>query len=120
MVNDQVELVLLDLDDSEAALDLDPTGSIRIVAGHNPNFSRGRTNADLLIAGHVQGGQVRLPLIGPLMTNSDVPRDWMVGKTELDGGVLYVSRGIGMLRGPAPRIRILTRPELTVIDLVSR
>ena len=79
----------------------------------------GKIDADLLVTGHTHGGQVRLPLIGPLMTLSRIPRAWAAGLTELPGGgKLLVSRGLGMERGYAPRIRFLCRPELMVIDLV--
>ena len=89
------------------------------VLGHAPNFALGKVDADLLVTGHTHGGQVRLPWIGPLMTLSQVPRAWAAGLTELSGGrKLLVSRGAGMERSYAPRIRFLCRPELTVIDLV--
>jgi uncharacterized protein len=90
-----------------------------LVLGHLPNFALGKIEADLLVTGHTHGGQVRLPLIGPLLTLSRVPRAWAAGLTELPGGgKLLVSRGLGMERGHAPRIRFLCRPELMVIDLV--
>jgi hypothetical protein len=92
-----------------------------VVLGHSPNFALGRVEADLLLAGHTHGGQVRLPFLGPLITLSRVPRSWAAGKTELPGGrTLYVSRGLGMERGSAPRIRFNCRPELVVIDVVPR
>ncbi len=79
----------------------------------------GPVEADLLIAGHTHGGQVRLPLIGPLLNLSRVPRGWIAGATTLaPGRTLIVSRGIGMERANAPRLRFLCRPELVVIDLV--
>jgi len=90
-----------------------------VVFGHYPNFARGDIQADLLIAGHTHGGQVRLPLIGPLMTLSHVPRSWAAGVTDLGGGRrLVVSRGIGMERLHAPRLRFLCRPEIVIIDLL--
>lgn len=90
-----------------------------IVLGHIPNFAMGDVDADLLLAGHTHGGQVRLPLVGALMTNCRVPRSWAAGSTLVpSGGRLIVSRGIGMERGHAPQIRFLCRPELLVIDLI--
>lgn len=91
----------------------------QIVLGHSPDFVLGNVSADLLVAGHCHGGQVRLPGIGPLITHSRVPRSWSAGVTKLDGGrTLIVSRGIGMERGAAPPLRFLCRPELVFIDLV--
>jgi predicted MPP superfamily phosphohydrolase len=91
---------------------------LHLVLGHSPNFSLGKVEADLLIAGHTHGGQVRLPGIGPLITLSQVPRSWASGATEIaPGKLLVVSRGIGMERGTAPRLRFLCRPELVFIDI---
>lgn len=101
-----------------------PSPRFLVAFGHAPDFALGDPPADLMLAGHVHGGQVRLPFIGPLFTLSAVPRAWAVGRTDFDGGAqaggrtLIVSRGLGMERGQAPRIRFLCRPELVVVDLV--
>ena len=93
--------------------------TFHIVMGHSPNFSLGTQEGDLLIAGHTHGGQVQLPLIGPLMTLSRVPRRWASGVTPLgDGRTLVVSRGVGMERGAAPQLRFLCRPQIVVIEIV--
>lgn len=90
-----------------------------VVLGHAPDFALGAVEADLLVAGHTHGGQVRLPGFGPPLTLSAVPRDWAAGRTELpSGATLVVSRGVGLERGYAPRVRFLCRPEIVVIDLV--
>jgi len=90
-----------------------------IVLGHNPNFSLGQVNADMLIAGHTHGGQVQIPFFGPIMTLSEVPRSWTSGVTAIEPGkTLIVSRGIGMERSYTPQMRFLCRPELIILDLV--
>ncbi len=90
-----------------------------VVLGHAPDFALGAIEADLLVAGHTHGGQVRLPRVGPLWSNSRVPCAWAAGLTRLpSGGSLFVSRGIGMERGPAPRMRFLCRPEIAILDLL--
>lgn len=90
-----------------------------IMLGHSPDFALAKQNADLLIAGHTHGGQVRLPMVGPLATNTRLPRAWAAGLNRLPAGSwLLVSRGVGLERGDAPRLRFLCRPELVVIDLV--
>lgn len=90
-----------------------------VVLGHFPNFALGQVDADLLVAGHTHGGQIRLPILGPLLTHSAIPHSWAAGATRLsNGGFLVVSRGIGMERENAPRFRFFCRPELAVIDLV--
>ena len=66
---------------------------------------------------------MRLPGIGPLITFSEVPRSWACGMTEIgpagEAGrrTLVVSRGIGLERGDAPRLRFLCRPELVILDV---
>ena len=109
----------LSLSDSyNARLSIGGWDQFHIVLGHSPNFALGRIEADLLVAGHTHGGQVRLPLVGPLLTLSRVPRSWAAGVTALSPDTtLIVSRGIGMERGSAPRLRFLCRPELVIIDL---
>ncbi len=95
-----------------------PEAPFHIALGHSPNFALGDVQADLLVAGHTHGGQVRIPFYGPLLTFSAIPREWTSGLTSLGSGrSLVVSRGIGMERGRAPRLRFLCNPELVVIDV---
>lgn len=91
----------------------------QIVFGHAPDFALQNINAELQVAGHTHGGQVRLPFLGPLVTYSQVPRAWAAGVTDLGvGRTLVVSRGVGMERGAAPRLRFLCRPEIVIIRLL--
>jgi predicted MPP superfamily phosphohydrolase len=106
-------------DSSNTTLALYAQDKFHIVLGHSPNFSLGQVSADLLIAGHTHGGQVQIPFIGPMLTLSQVPRSWASGVVTIaPGKVLVVSRGVGMERGNAPRIRFRCRPELVILDLV--
>ena len=90
-----------------------------VVVGHAPDYALGEIEADLMVAGHTHGGQVQLPGFGPLLTLSQVPRAWASGATQLARDrLLYVSRGVGMERGTAPRLRFLCRPQLVIFDIV--
>lgn len=115
-------LVLTGLSMADAfgiSVTLPPEEAFHIVMGHSPNFSLAPVHGDLLIAGHTHGGQVQLPVIGPLLTLSVVPRRWASGITQIDAETtLIVSRGIGLERADAPRLRFLCRPELVVVDLL--
>jgi uncharacterized protein len=120
---DPLRLTCLSLDDSaDTAAEVLAADRQRfhLVLGHIPNFALGHIEADLLVAGHTHGGQVRLPGIGPVITYSEIPRRWAAGLSELPSGAkLLVSRGIGMERQRnAPRLRLLCRPELVFIELV--
>ena len=119
----EFDLWALDLEDSFDPnwRDLPSQERLVVVFGHGPDFALNHHPADLSLAGHTHGGQVRLPWIGPLITFSEVPRGWASGLTEIKRKKwLYVSRGIGMERGNAPRLRFLCHPELAVIDLVPQ
>jgi predicted MPP superfamily phosphohydrolase len=115
-----VTLTGLTLSDSfNTRIAIPPGDGFHIVLGHSPNYSLGDAQADLLLAGHTHGGQVQLPFIGPLFTLSSVPRMWASGVTEISPGkTLVVSRGVGLERLDAPRMRFLCRPEIIVINLV--
>lgn len=117
----EVELIGLPLWASRSnEIKLPPRTGYRIAFGHAPDFSLTDIDADLLLAGHTHGGQVRMPFFGPLVTLSAVPRDWADGDLIPlpDGRHLIVSKGIGMERGGAPPLRFNCRPEIVVVDLV--
>ncbi|MGD1847145.1 MAG: metallophosphoesterase, partial [Salibacteraceae bacterium] len=104
-------------------LERQPKGSLTVVAGHAPDYAITAADlpADLLLAGHTHGGQVRLPFIGPLLTLSKVPKDWARGYTQLANTHLHVSAGIGAEHEPwLPAIRFNCPPEITLIHLVPK
>lgn len=109
----------LSMEDSfDKTLSVPKQDKFQILLGHCPNFCLGENKADLLIAGHTHGGQVRIPLLGPLLTFSAIPRSWTAGKTRIaPGKTLIVSRGLGMERHTAPRLRFLCRPELVIVNV---
>ncbi|MDY0020555.1 MAG: metallophosphoesterase, partial [Anaerolineae bacterium] len=106
-------------DSATVTLAVEAEEKYHIVLGHLPNFSLGQVDADLLIAGHTHGGQVQIPFLGPIKSLSAVPRSWASGVTYIEPEkVLVVSRGVGLERMYAPRLRFLCRPELVILDLV--
>ncbi len=96
---------------------------IRILLTHAPDAALllpRDSRVDLVVAGHTHGGQIQLPLVGPLVTFSRVPRDVAGGGLHvLDGTQVYVSRGVGCERGQAPQIRFLCPPEVSLLTLAS-
>ena len=96
-------------------------GDIRILVAHRPDVVyrlAPRTRVDVVAAGHTHGGQLQLPFVGPPMIASRVPRDVGAGGLhELGGRRIYVSRGVGVERGQAPKLRLGAPPEVAVITL---
>jgi hypothetical protein len=72
---------------------------------------------DLYLCGHTHGGQLRLPLVGALITSSDFGKRYEMGRYEQGGTTLYVSRGLGMEGYGAPRARFLSPPEVILWTL---
>jgi uncharacterized protein len=72
---------------------------------------------DVILAGHTHGGQVRLPLLGALVTNGTVPTKLCRGLSRIGRSYLHVSPGMGTSRY-AP-FRFLCRPEATILELVT-
>ncbi|HEY9071640.1 MAG TPA: metallophosphoesterase [Candidatus Ozemobacteraceae bacterium] len=113
-------VTLLESEESfNTKLKIPPVEGYHIVLGHSPDYALGQVSADLMLGGHTHGGQVRLPWLGPLVTSSKLPRHACDGESRFpDGRRLFVSRGAGLERKQAPRIRFLCPPEIVVIDLV--
>jgi len=98
---------------------------LSLVVGHRPGFMwpalRGEDGGPgLFIAGHTHGGQIVIPGFGPPLTLSSVPRHIAAGglhRTDEEQWVI-VSRGVGMERLDAPRVRLFCPPEIVVLDIV--
>lgn len=90
----------------------------RILLSHTPdNITWARKNGfDLMLAGHTHGGQIRLPVLGPVYSPSAFDVRFASGVFWLDPTLLYVSRG---LSGREP-IRYQCPPELNKLVLHRR
>lgn len=73
---------------------------------------------DLMVFGHTHGGQVRMPFVGALVTNSHVPRRMASGLVRLGDAYAHISPGLGTSKY-AP-FRFLCRPEATLLELRRR
>lgn len=94
-----------------------PSDVFRLCLSHTPdNLPWAAANGiDLMLSGHVHGGQVRVPVLGPLFMPSRFSRRYDGGAFRHGNTLLYVSRG---LSGREP-LRWNCRPEVTRITLVS-
>jgi predicted MPP superfamily phosphohydrolase len=95
-----------------------PAEGCAILLAHEPDFaddSAATGRFDLQISGHSHGGQVRLPLVGPLA----LPRfghKYPSGLYRVGKMYQYTNRGVGMT---PPYVRLNCRPEITVFTLES-
>jgi hypothetical protein len=105
-------------DDLGAVLSALPQDGGAILLAHEPDFadiSAATGRFDLQISGHSHGGQVSLPVIGPLVL-PHLGRKYPSGLYKVGDMYQYTNRGVGMTM---PTIRFNCRPEITVFTLES-
>lgn len=93
----------------------------RLGVVHSPDAAPAlaRLGYDLIVCGHTHGGQLRVPGIGALVTNTrNLPRRMARGLHRLDGAWLHVSAGMGT--SAYTPVRFACRPEACVLELVPR
>ena len=73
---------------------------------------------ELILAGHTHGGQLRVPGVGALVTNCDLPRGQARGVSRWGGSWLNVSAGLGT--SPFAPVRFACPPEASLLTLVAR
>jgi predicted MPP superfamily phosphohydrolase len=73
-----------------------PAGPLRIVLAHSPDQIAWAQSADvdLMLAGHTHGGQIRLPLLGPIFAPSRWGVHYASGLFYAAPTTLHVSRGV--------------------------
>jgi predicted MPP superfamily phosphohydrolase len=104
--------------DIDATLPPKPDAPV-ILLVHEPDFAddiaaHPRANeVDLILSGHTHGGQVRLPLFGPIALPPNGKR-YPEGHFQVGPSQLYVNRGIGTVGVP---FRLNCPPEITLSTL---
>ncbi len=99
-----------------------PAADLRLGLTHSPEPRvLDRFAADgyqLVLAGHTHGGQLCLPFVGALVTNSGLDRSRAKGASRWGAHMmLHVSAGIGT--SPFAPLRFACRPEATLLTLVA-
>jgi uncharacterized protein len=110
------ELPAVDRDDT--LRDEPGGGPFSVLLSHSPDelpWARAR-QFDLMLAGHTHGGQIRLPIVGPVICPSRYGVRYASGLFEAPPTLLHVSRG---LSGVHP-LRFRCPPELTLLELRRR
>ncbi len=89
--------------------------SSKVLLAHSPQvIGEAKGKVDLILAGHTHGGQVVLPLVGPLFI--PLPpryRKYVSGLYRSGNTSLYVTRGLGTVFLP---VRLNCPPEVTIIE----
>ena len=90
----------------------------RILLAHSPDqFKWAQANDfDLMLAGHLHGGQVRLPLLGAITSPSIHGVRYAAGLFTAGNTVMHVSRGVGSLTP----LRFSCPPEIAMLVLRSQ
>lgn len=87
----------------------------RLLLSHTPDnigWAR-RHGMDLMLSGHVHGGQIRFPILGSLLVPSRFGRRYDCGTFAEGPTFLHVSRGLGGEHA----VRYGCRPEVTLLRL---
>jgi predicted MPP superfamily phosphohydrolase len=120
-------LAIVGVDDPHLDLDRYPEpdplwGSdavVRLGVSHAPYLrvidAMAADHADLVLAGHTHGGQLRVPGFGAIVTNCDLPRAQAAGLSRHGAAWLHVSAGLGT--SPYTPVRFACRPEATLLTL---
>lgn len=95
------------------------SSDFKILLSHSPDILYSpeikKKKFDLILAGHTHGGQIRLPIIGPLATSTKhAKKDESFGLFKMENTFVNVSSGIGLSVFP---IRINCPPEIVKITL---
>ena len=93
----------------------DPAAMLKILLSHTPDqFTWAKKfDFDLMLAGHTHGGQIQLPIIGPIVAPSRYGIKYASGTFMIDNMLMHVSRGIS----GDECIRINCRPEVGFFTL---
>jgi predicted MPP superfamily phosphohydrolase len=96
-----------------------PSDAFTLLLYHSPDLIAEAVarDIDLYLGGHTHGGQIRLPIYGAIITNSQYGKRYESGLFEEGDTTMYINRGIGFEGGSMPRARFLCRPEIAVFDL---
>ncbi len=83
---------------------LEAKGDAKILLAHQPDhfYLAKKLKANLQISGHCHGGQIRFPLLGPLIIPAIAGRKFAEGFVKEEGTTLFIHRGIGCFPPYAP------------------
>jgi predicted MPP superfamily phosphohydrolase len=103
-------------DDLPGALRRVPTDAFKVLLVHTPELVKEAEayGIDLYLCGHTHGGQICLPLIGPVVINTSCPRAYARGVWQYKQLQGYTNSGVGASGVP---VRFFCPPEIGLIEL---
>ena len=106
-------------DDLPRALRHVPSHAFKILLVHTPEMleDAAQHGVHLYLCGHTHGGQICLPMIGPIIVNASCPRRYTRGVWRYKNVQGYTSAGVGTSGVP---VRFFCRPEIGLIELRCR
>ncbi len=94
-------------------------GRLRIALIHTPDsdsiISLAGRKTDIIFCGHTHGGQVRLPLIGAIVSGCKIKAKFASGLFYFKNMVLYVTKGLG--EGKYSPFRFYCPPEASLVKI---
>jgi predicted MPP superfamily phosphohydrolase len=91
-----------------------PPSGVTLVLSHTPDNVYRHSRAGAVFAGHVHGGQFRLPGLGALAIPSRYGRRFDRGHFRVGNAHLFVSSGVGGIP-----LRLWCEPDILIVDLVA-
>ena len=102
--------------DLDSALADVPDDAFKILLAHSPEVihDAARLGVQLALCGHTHGGQIRLPGVGAMFTESRVSRKYCWGLSRKRGTLLFTTCGVGWTM---MSLRLNCPPEVVSITL---
>ena len=91
-----------------------PPGGAHLSLSHTPDNAPqlAKAGSRYILAGHLHGGQICLPLLGAVVAPSRHSRKWTYGNHQVGHANLVVTSGLGTTGIP---LRLLCPPEIAVL-----
>jgi uncharacterized protein len=103
-------------DDLPGALRQVPPEAFKILLVHTPELLEDAAHhgVDLYLCGHTHGGQICIPVLGPILVHANCPRPYTRGVWRYRQMQGYTSAGVGTSGVP---VRFWCPPEIGLIEL---
>jgi uncharacterized protein len=103
-------------DDFDAAFSAVPAGAFVVLACHTPEryIEAAQAGVSLYLCGHTHAGQIRFPIVGPLILHAQCPRRFTAGRWQHGVTQGYTSAGVGCSMLP---VRFNCPPEIVIVEL---